>query len=53
MTQTSPYAILYQEESLEQIKLARSKASNLLVPEDYDGSTYFAKLTRDKSMVWL
>lgn len=42
---------LVQEEHLEQIKLARSKASNLLVPDDYDGSTHHAKLARDKAKV--
>ena len=40
------YLLLLQEDHLEQIKLARSKASNLLVPDDYDGSTYHAKLSR-------
>lgn len=40
-----------QEDHLEQIKLARSKASNLLVPEDYDGSTYHAKLSRELAEV--
>ncbi|CAM9290972.1 unnamed protein product [Ectocarpus fasciculatus] len=38
---------LQEEDHLEQIKLARSKASNLLVPDDYDGSTYHAKLSRE------
>eukprot|EP00752_Nemacystus_decipiens_P018608 g16683.t1 len=38
---------LQEENHLEQIKLARSKASNLLVPDDYDGSTYHAKLSRE------
>ncbi len=42
-TVISPFV---QEDHLEQIKLARSKASNLLVPDDYDGSTYHAKLSR-------
>lgn len=36
---------------MEQIKLARSKASNLLVPDDYDGSTYHAKLSRELAAV--
>lgn len=40
-----------QEDHLEQIKLARSKASNLLVPDDYDGSTYHAKLSREIAQV--
>lgn len=40
-----------QENHLEQIKLARSKASNLLVPDDYDGSTYHAKLSRELAAV--
>ncbi|CAB1105480.1 unnamed protein product [Ectocarpus sp. CCAP 1310/34] len=38
---------LQEEDHLEQIKLARSKAFNLLVPDDYDGSTYHAKLSRE------
>lgn len=42
-----------QENHLEQIKLARSKASNLLVPDDYDGSTYHAKLSRELAAVSL
>lgn len=46
-----PGFIRVQEEHLEQMKLARSKASNLLVPDDYDGSTYHAKLTRDQAKV--
>lgn len=41
----------HQEDHLEQIKLARSKASNLLVPDDYDGSTYHAKLSRELAEV--
>ncbi|CAM9166124.1 unnamed protein product [Scytosiphon promiscuus] len=45
---------LQEEDHLEQIKLARSKASNLLVPDDYDGSTYHAKLSRELAEVkWL
>lgn len=40
-----------QEDHLEQIKLARNKASNLLVPDDYDGSTYHAKLSREIAQV--
>eukprot|EP00904_Undaria_pinnatifida_P010728 jgi/Undpi1/6786/HiC_scaffold_21.g09263.m1 len=43
------YWALQEEEHLEQIKIARSKASNLLVPDDYDGSTHHAKLSRDKA----
>eukprot|EP00903_Cladosiphon_okamuranus_P005765 g5716.t1 len=42
---------LQEENHLEQIKLARSKASNLLVPDDYDGSTYHAKLSRELAEV--
>lgn len=44
-----PYA--EQEEHLQQMKLARNKVSNLLVPDDYDGSTYYARLTRDQAKV--
>ena len=51
-----PYGILIvvcceQEQHLEQIRLAKTLVTNPLVPDDYDGSTYFAKLAREKAEV--
>ncbi|CAM9958340.1 unnamed protein product [Ascophyllum nodosum] len=40
---------LEEEQHLEQIRLAKTLVTNPLVPDDYDGSTYFAKLAREKA----